>query len=71
MKSIVITACWLVGWTAFCLTLSGCVTTTTTVTAPDGTVTQTRVTAPDTDAARFAAKIALAMSQRAEVVSDK
>lgn len=71
MKSIIITACWLVGWTALCMSFAGCVTTVTTVTAPDGTVTKTRVTAPDTDSARFAAEIAIAMGRPAVVVSEK
>jgi hypothetical protein len=71
MKHLAITLAWMTGWTALCLALSGCVVTTTKVTAPDGTVTETRVTAPDAEASKLAAEVAVAFAARAVIIDEK
>ena len=55
---------------ALCLLLTGCVTTSTKVTAPDGTITETRISAPDAGTIRSVADAFIAIAPR-EINYDK
>jgi len=67
MKSAILTFAWLACWFALCLSLAGCVTTTTT--AKDGTVTITKQA--DKTVWSFAAAAANAYAPRAIVLPEK
>ena len=67
MKSAILTFAWLACWFALCLSLAGCVTTTTT--AKDGTVTITKQPAPGV--LPFAGALLEAYSPRAIVLPEK
>lgn len=68
MKHLLITLAWMAGWVAIALAFSGCVSTVTKVTSPDGTVTETRITAADGETIRKVADAAIVVSSRAIIV---